>query len=61
MIEVTWEAEDGYHGGRRPHTFTIQDDDIEGLTEQEVKEYIEEMVQQQFNENVSWTYTFEKK
>lgn len=27
-FEVTWEADDGYAGGSRPHSFTISEDEF---------------------------------
>jgi hypothetical protein len=53
-FKVTWEADDGYVGGSRPHTFTIDDDAIDGMSEQELKDYFWEEVEQDFHEKVNY-------
>jgi hypothetical protein len=52
-FEVTWEADDGYAGGSAPHHFTISADGVEGdMTDEEIREWFWEAVQEDFNQNV---------
>jgi len=55
-MKIIWQAEDGYAGGARPHSLTIPDGALEGLTEDEREDYIEQAVQEDFNNTVypSW-------
>lgn len=53
MITVTWKVDDGYVNNG-PHTTQIDDDEMEGLSEQEQELLIEEAVQADFENNVSW-------
>lgn len=53
-LKVTWECDDGYACGSRPHTTEI---DIEGMIWMDAEErenHIEECVQEDFNYRVSW-------
>jgi len=51
---VTWQVDDGYCGGR-PHTFEIPDEEFKDCsTEKEKQVIIEEWVQQEFDNNISW-------
>lgn len=53
-FEVTWEAEDGYCGGARPHHFDISTDDFEkDTTEQELEEIFNDMLDSEFSSHVA--------
>jgi hypothetical protein len=39
-FEVRWEVSDGYVGGGRPQTFTIDAEDFDGMTEQQIEDAI---------------------
>ena len=39
-FKVRWEVSDGYVGGSRPHTFEIDADDFEDMTEQQIEDAI---------------------
>lgn len=55
---ITYEVEDGYVGGSRPHSVKISNDDLDEYeTESEIEAFIEECVQEDFEQNVSWTIT----
>lgn len=54
-IIITWEVDDGYVGGARPHEVEIDVEDIkECESVEEVENLIEEMVEADFNDKVSW-------
>jgi len=57
MIEVTWQAEDGYCGGSRPHTIKFDDDEVEDMDAEERQEFIENAVQEEFEQTVTWEIT----
>jgi hypothetical protein len=50
---VTWQAEDGYAGGARPHGFNIDKDEVDGMDEKELRKYFRDEIQNAFNETVS--------
>ncbi len=52
IFEVTWEAEDGYVGSSRPHTFDVHISEVEDMTKEEIRDYLEERLRQEFEENV---------
>lgn len=54
-MRVTWQVEDGYVGGSRPHTTVIDDEDLEDLDEKEREERIDEFIEEDFRNKVSWT------
>lgn len=54
-MRVTWQVEDGYVGGSRPHTTVIDDEDMEDLDEKEREEFITERIDEDFRETISWT------
>ena len=54
-LEIEWEVDDGYAGGQRPHEFEIdfsEFDDCE--TEEEVQNRLEEIIQEEFEQNINW-------
>lgn len=58
-IKVTWEIDDGYVGGSRPHE-TIIDFDIEDwkeLTEEQLEEQIDDAVEDDFNDKITFIIT----
>lgn len=57
MITVTWEVDDGYCGGSRPQELTIDDYEVEGMDENEKRSYIEDCVQDAFEQNIRWEIT----
>lgn len=57
---ITYYVEDGYAGSRPKHLI-IDDDELAELeTEQEKHEYIENAIQQHFEENISWSCDIQK-
>lgn len=55
---ITWEVDDGYAGGSRPHTTDIPDDEFdEDMTEEQKEQIIIEYVEQSFRDSVSWSIT----
>lgn len=56
-MDITWEVDDGYVGKAAPHYLTIDDADFEGCTESEREELIEELIQVDFLQKVSWVET----
>jgi hypothetical protein len=53
MLTITWKVDDGY-AQNGPHTTTIDDDELEGLTDEEREDVIDEIVQAEFQNNVTW-------
>src|SRR5690348_14772113 len=59
-FEVTWEADDGYCGGSRPHHFNIHAGDIEdGMAEQQLEDFFWDAIMDDFRDKVS-PYSSEK-
>lgn len=57
-LRVTWEVEDGYVGAARPQFTDIPDEEFKDCeTEEDRQEVIQVWVQQEFEENISWTVT----
>jgi hypothetical protein len=54
-IDVTWEADDGYAGGSAPQHLKVSTDDFfEDATIEQVKKQLSEMIQEDFEQTVSW-------
>ena len=54
-MRVTWEVEDGYCGKSRPQHCEVDDDELaECKTEEERNKLIEETIQSDFEQNISW-------
>ncbi len=57
-MKITWEVDDGYCGGSRPHHIEIDDEELaECKTEEEKEKLIEDYVQDDFEQNISWYIT----
>ena len=57
-MKITWEVEDGYCGKSGPQHTEIPDDELEEYeTEEEKEKYIEECIQEDFNQKISWYIT----
>jgi len=55
-MRVTWEVEDGYVGKSRPQYTEVPDDELfECETEEEFQQLIDEHVQHDFEQDISWT------
>lgn len=55
---VNWEVEDGYIGKSRPQHTAIDDDELaEYETEEEKERFIEECVEEDFRQKISWGET----
>lgn len=55
-MRIIWEVEDGYCGRSRPHHTEIPDKELEGLTEDEQDEAIEEYVREDFFASISYSW-----
>jgi len=55
-MKIRWEVSDGYVGGSRPHYLIGPDDELEGLSEQEQDDIIEDYVQHAFNDRVGFSW-----
>ena len=53
-MRIRWEVEDGYVGKDRPHYTDIPDSEIEDLEGEELENYIEEWVREEFEQNISY-------
>ena len=55
-MEIIWQVDDGYAGGRRPHTTEIDDDDILSCaTEEELQDLIEACIYEDFLNQISYS------
>ena len=55
---VTWQVEDGYGGKARPQETEIDDDELAELDSDEDRDdYINQCIQEDFDENISWYRT----
>ena len=56
MAKITYEIVDGYVGGRRPQTVEVDDGELgECETADERRELIEDAVQADFENKISWS------
>ena len=57
-LNITYEVEDGYAGKSRPQQFVFDSeawcDDWEELTEDEKNDYINQSIDEDFNDKISW-------
>jgi len=54
-MQITWQVDDGYCGGSRPHYLDIDDDDLLGCeTEEEKENLISESIQEDFEQVATW-------
>lgn len=54
-MKITWEVEDGYIGKKRSQYTDIDDEELaEYDTDEEKEKFIEECIQEDFNQNISW-------
>jgi hypothetical protein len=57
-FKVKWEVEDGYVGKARPQTSEMDEDDFDGCeTRVDVERVILDFVQEDFNQQISWSVT----
>ena len=55
-MKVTWQVDDGYVGGSRPHTTEVDDYELsECETEEERQELINDTIQNDFDQKISWS------
>jgi hypothetical protein len=54
-IDITWQAEDGYVGGDRPHHISVDPENYRGMTKDDIENELSIEVQQDFESRVSWT------
>lgn len=55
-MKIKWEVEDGYVGKSRPQFVDVPDEDLEGLSPEEQDDIIEDYVQQDFDNKISWSW-----
>ena len=53
-MRVRWEISDGYVGKSRPHYTEIPDEEFDGLNEEEKEQLIDDWVEEEFNNKVSF-------
>lgn len=58
-MEITWYVEDGYCNPG-PQSTVIDDEELEGMTIEEKRKYIEQYIQDDFNDKVSWSCDIDK-
>lgn len=44
MVEFTFELDDGYAGGSRPHSIDIDESDMEDMTAEQQEEYVSDVI-----------------
>jgi len=60
-MKVTWEVDDGYVGGSRPHTTNIDELDIEDCEDiDEAMEMVRDMIQEDYDQKINWFITKEE-
>ncbi len=60
-MDITWQANDGYVGGARPHHTSVTDDEIQQCGSlEEAMGLVESAIQEDFNTNVSCGYDYKK-
>ena len=52
-MRVMWDIDDGYVGSR-PHYITIDDEELEEMTDEEQEAYIEECVKDAFEQTITY-------
>jgi hypothetical protein len=55
-MKITWMIEDGYVGASRYQHLEIPDEDMEDMDDEAKEKYIEEYIQNDFNDKISWSY-----
>lgn len=54
-MEITWQVDDGYAGGFRPHMTTVNDDDLAKCeTVEERESLISDSIQNAFSQVITW-------
>jgi hypothetical protein len=53
-FRVEWDVEDGYVGGSRPQVLSVSLCEFDGDSLEEIVQYIEQSIQDDFDEKVSW-------
>ncbi len=56
-MKVIWQVDDGYIGANVPQYTVIDDEDLEGLTGKARERVINEIVQEDFEQKISWYIT----
>lgn len=60
-MKVTWEVDDGYVGGSRPQTVEVDDNELADCeNEEQRRQLIEDYVQEDFENKVTWYITHEE-
>lgn len=60
-MKITWEVEEGYAGGHRPHFSSINDRDIKSCdTIEDAMLLIDEILAEDFSNRISFIYDIEK-
>jgi predicted RNase H-like HicB family nuclease len=54
-ITITWEVSDGYCGGSAPQYFDISPSEFNGNTPEEIREMLDSMIQEDFQDKVTWS------
>lgn len=55
-IKITYEIDDGYCGGSRPHHVSIDPLDYQGLDDPEIANQLENEIMDDFNQRISPVY-----
>jgi len=59
-MKITWEVDDGYIGGKRPQSTEVDDDDLRDCeTFEEARELINDVIQEAFENEITWYLTDE--
>ena len=56
-VEITYEVEDGYVGGSAPHHVRISREDWDETPVEDRRALAEQMVREDFQQNISWYIT----
>lgn len=55
-IELTYEIEDGYCGKSRPQHMSVDSEDFEDMTDEQMYNYLEELVLEDMQQRISPAY-----
>jgi hypothetical protein len=53
-MKVTWQVNDGYVGGRRPHVTEIDESELEDLEGEERQAAIDDIIKEDFDQRITW-------
>lgn len=53
-VKIAYEVEDGYVGPSAPHYCTVETEDFEGMTADQIEGDLAGMIEEHFRQTISW-------